>query len=277
MIIETDRGNNMDLSTFKDWLLINGYSQGSTQTFIDKVELFLNQSTELTQENLNSFFASKIDIWGGSTFNLFITALKHYAKFLKVTLEFPKYHRVDKKVKPYLTEEEINEILFKIPVIFDNSQKVKAIFLFMFSTGLRPREVVRLKREDFNFKDKTILIKHRKTHKDITVALSNELADMLPALFNLEEEKINAFNVTKDGLSYMFSRIKEMMGITIRFSPYSMRHCFAHDMLKKGVPLNSLQKGLGHSSINTTLGYLDVSEKEAIEEIRKRINKRKKK
>ena len=267
----------MDFKTFREWLLVNGFSQGSTQTFIAKVELFIKTYTELNQENLNSFFASKIEIWNGSTFNLFINSLKHYAKFLKVELEFPKYHKIDKRVKPYLTEKEVNDIIFKIPLIFDNPDKVKAIFLTMFSTGIRPKEVLQLKRADFNFKEKTIVIKNRKTHNDITVALSNELAVMLPAIFGKEEEKINAFNITKSGLQYIFTRIKEMMGITIQFSAYSMRHSFAHDMLKKGVSLNALKNGMGHTSTNTTLGYLDVSEKESIEEIRKRINKRRKK
>ena len=267
----------MDFKTFREWLLVNGFSQGSTQTFIAKVELFIKTYTELNQENLNSFFASKIEIWNGSTFNLFINSLKHYAKFLKVELEFPKYHKIDKRVKPYLTEKEVNDIIFKIPLIFDNPDKVKAIFLTMFSTGIRPKEVLQLKRADFNFKEKTIVIKNRKTHNDITVALSNELAVMLPAIFCKEEEKINAFNITKTGLQYIFTRIKEMMGITIQFSAYRMRHSFAHDMLKKGVSLNALKNGMGHASTNTTLGYLDVSEKESIEEIRKRINKRRKK
>ena len=277
MRIRTDRGNKMDLLEFQNWLLINGNSQASAETHCSKVASFFRQYEVFNQENLNSFLASKIDKWCGNSFNLSINAFNHYAKFLKVELEFPKYHRIDKKVKPYLTEKEVNDIVFKIPLIFENPDKVKAIFLVMFSTGIRPKEVVQLKREDFNFKDKTIVIKNRKTHNDITVALSNELAVMLPAIFSQQEEKINAFNITKDGLGYIFSRIKEMMGIEIPFSGYTMRHSFAHNMLKKGVSLNALKNGMGHASTNTTLGYLDVSEKESIEEIRKRINKRRKK
>ena len=267
----------MDLLEFQNWLLINGNSQASAETHCSKVASFFRQYEVFNQENLNSFLASKIDKWCGNSFNLSINAFNHYAKFLKVELEFPKYHKIDKKVKPYLTEKEVNDIIFKIPLIFDNPDKVKAIFLTMFSTGIRPKEVLQLKRADFNFKEKTIVIKNRKTHNDITVALSNELAVMLPAIFCKEEEKINAFNITKTGLQYIFTRIKEMMGITIQFSAYRMRHSFAHDMLKKGVSLNALKNGMGHTSINTTLGYLDVSEKESIEEIRKRINKRRKK
>jgi integrase len=266
----------MDFKTFREWLLVNGFSQGSTQTFIAKVELFIKTYTELNQENLNSFFASKIEIWNGSTFNLFINSLKNYAKFLKVELEFPKYHRVDKKVKPYLTEEEVNDIIFKIPLIFENPDKVKAIFLFMLSTGLRPKEVISVKRTDFNFETKTFVIKNTKTHKDKTIVLSNELVTMLPAIFAGEQEKINAFNITKEGLGYIFSRIKEMMGISIQFSPYSSRHYFAHLMLKKGLKINELQVAMNHKNVLTTLGYLNVCEDESNEAVRKILNRRKK-
>jgi integrase/recombinase XerD len=268
----------MDFTNFRNHCLVNGKSKGSTETFIAKVELFFKSYTELNQANLDAFFASKIDIWkSGSTHNLFLNSLKHYAKFLKVELDFPKYHKVKKNPKEYLTEEEVNNIIFKIPLIFENPNKVKAIFLLMFSSGLRPKEVRQLKREDFDFQEKIVTIKDRKTHDYIKVALSNELAIMLPAIFAGEEEKINAFNITKDGLKYIFTRIKEMMGITIPLSGYTMRHSFAHDMLKKGVTLNELKNGMGHSSIKTTLGYLEVSEKESLEAIRKRINKRRKK
>ena len=267
----------VDLSEFKTWLLINGNSNASAETHCTKIASFFRNYEIVNQQTLNAYIASKIGVWCGNSMNIFLNAIKHYSKFLNIEIEIPKYFKTEKKVKPYLTEKEVNDIIFKIPLIFDNPDKVMAIFLTMFSTGIRPKEVLQLKRADFNFKEKTIVIKNRKTHNDITVALSNELAVMLPAIFCKEEEKINAFNITKTGLQYIFTRIKEMMGITIQFSAYRMRHSFAHDMLKKGVSLNALKNGMGHTSINTTLGYLDVSEKESIEEIRKRINKRRKK
>ena len=267
----------MDFTAFKNHCLVNGKSKGSTETFIAKVELFFKTYTELTQENLNAFFASKIDIWNGSTFNLFINSLKHYAKFLKVELEFPKYHKIDKRVKPYLTEKEVNDIIFKIPLIFDNPDKVKAIFLFMLSTGLRPKEVISVKRTDFNFETKTFVIKNTKTHKDKTIVLSNELTTMLPAIFAGEQETTNAFNITKEGLSYIFTRIKEMMGISIQFSPYSSRHYFAHLMLKKGLKINELQVAMNHKNIITTMGYLRITEDESNDAVRNILNKKKRK
>jgi integrase/recombinase XerC len=267
----------MDLLPFQNYLLVNGNSQASTKSHVDKIAGFFRQYSEFTQENLNSFLASKLNVWCGNSFNININAIRHYAKFLKMEIEIPKYHKSEKRVKEYITDKEFYDIVAKIPLIFNNSDKTQAIAMLMFSTGLRPKEIISLKREDFNFETKTVCIKNTKTHKDKTVIVSDVLCKMLPAILNQEAEVLNAFNINHNHLTYIFQRINEMMGMKVKLTPYSIRHCFAHDMLKKGLDLNSLKVMMGHSSINTTLGYLDVTEKEAQDKVRKIINKRRKK
>ena len=191
----------MDFTTFKNHCLVNGFSQGSTQTFIAKVELFFKTYTELNQENLNAFFASKIDIWNGSTFNLFINSLKHYAKFLKVELEFPKYHRVNSKIKDYIDEKELDEILKYVPMIFENNWlKIQTMLNILFYTGIRPKEIKNLKRADINIEEKYLIIRDTKVKRDKIVVLSNKICQALPVVFAQEPEKINAFNLTDCGL-----------------------------------------------------------------------------
>jgi integrase len=267
----------MDLTAFKEWLLINGASQASVKTRCDKIALFFSQYEVFNQENLNAFLASKLNVWNGNSFNIFRNALYHYVKFLKVDIELPHSHKIHKRVKEYLTEQEVNEILPKLDLIFDDFGKSKAIFILLFTTGLRPKELLQLKREDFNFETKTLAIKDTKTYQDRNVALSDELCKMLPAIFNQEKEEINAFNIVKGQLEYIFTRINQSHILKIKLSPYSLRHSYAHNLIDMGINLRSLQSGMGHSNPLTTLGYLNVSEKQAQEEIRNLINKRRKK
>ena len=267
----------MDLQTFRDWLLVNGASQASADTHVVKVASYFSQYRELTQDNLNAYLASKLNVWEGSSFNLFINAINHYKKFLKLEIEVPSYHKTNKRVKDYLTESDLNDVYAKMPLIFDEPEKKQAIFLLLFATGLRPKEILKLKRENFNFTDKVVTIKNTKTHRDRNLAISEELCDLLPVIFNKEEEGENAFNLTRDSLRYIFRRINEVMPMKTKLYPYLMRRCFAHDLISKGIKLTSLQSGMGHTNPLTTLGYLTVSEQEAQDEIRKLINKRKKK
>jgi len=267
----------INLSEFKNWLLINGSAKASAETHCMKLASFFRQYETLTQENLNSFLATKIDLWTGNSFNLFINAINHYKKFLKIDIEIPKYHKTEKRIKEYLTEKDFYDIVSKIPLIFEKADKIQAIAILMFSTGLRPKEIIQLKREDFNFDEKIVKIKNTKVHRDKIVVLSNTLCNILPIIFNQEAEQENAFNIKYHHLSYIFQKINEVMGLKIKLTPYSMRHGFAHNMIKKGLDINSLQVIMGHNNPLTTLGYLNVTEKEAQDKVRKLINKRRKK
>jgi integrase len=266
----------IDLTQFKEWLLLNGASKASTETHYQKVKSYFKKYDLFTTENINSFFYSKLDLWNGNTFNIFLNALKHYAKFTKTNIEFPLWKKIEEKVMPYITEKEFTEILDKLPLIFeDNYLKIKVILFLMLETGCRPKEIKELKREDFDLENKNVVIKNTKTHSDRKLPLSDSLCKLLPDIFQQEAEIINAFNITKQGLGYIFIKINKCLNLKKKLTPYSMRRIYAHNMLKKGLPLSSLQIEMGHKNITTTLGYLKVNEEEANEEARKILNKRK--
>jgi len=264
----------IDVTEFKNWLLINGSAKESVETHCQKVKTYFRQYETLTQENLNSFFTSKLEKWNGSSFNVYINAIKHYSSFIKMELEFPRYRKIETKVMQYATEKEFDEILAKLPLLFNNYTKIRAMLILMLETGCRPKEIKQLKREDFNFKEKNIIIKKTKTFVERQPPISDFLCKLLQDAFQQEAEITNAFNLTPKGLSYIFRRINECMGLKKKLSPYSMRRIYAHNMIAKGLKLTSLQVGMGHKNITTTLGYLKVSDEEANEEIRKILNKK---
>ena len=43
-----------------------------------------------------------------------------------------------------------------------------------------------------------------------------------------------------------------------RISSYTLRHSYARHLLVNGIPINYLSRWLGHSSIQTTLIYLEL-------------------
>lgn len=266
----------IDLKPFKDWLLIQGSAQASAMTHCEKVAMYFRQYNELTQENLNSFLSTKLNTWNGSSFNLFLNAMKHFAKFSKLEIEFPPYRKVDTQIKEYITEKELDDILRQVPMIFTNAKKVEVILLILFELGLRPKELKNLKREHFDLEKKTVLITKTKVFRDRKLPLSDKVCTLLFDVFQQEAEELNAFNITEHGLGYIFRQIKSCLNLKKEFTPYVMRHSYAHSLTKQKINMNTLQMGMGHKNISTTLGYNRVSDEEASEEIRTLLNKRRK-
>lgn len=267
----------MDLIPFKNYLLINGSAQASAETHCSKVASFFRQYEVFNQENVNSFFASKVNVLSGNSFNIYINAFNHYAKFLKMEIEIPKYHRVDSRIKSYLEKKEFDDILIKVPLIFKNGLKVQVILELMYFTGLRPKEIINLKREDVNLQEKYLIIRDTKVKRDKKVVLSDSICHLLPMVFLQEPETINALNITKIGLGYIFRTISKQMGLKKRITPYTTRISYAHYMLKSGLKINELQLAMNHKNISTTLGYLKISEEESNDAVRKIINKKRRK
>lgn len=89
----------------------------------------------------------------------------------------------------------------------------------------------------------------------------------LRAYFKKYRPKVYLFNGRKKGLKISEGAIRHALenarkksGIKREVTMHVLRHCFATHSLEHGMYIKRLQLLLGHSSLNTTLIYLQVSE-----------------
>jgi integrase len=54
-----------------------------------------------------------------------------------------------------------------------------------------------------------------------------------------------------------FRRLAARAGIRRRFAPHQLRHAHALELAREGVPLNIIQRQLGHANLGTTGIYLE--------------------
>lgn len=153
----------------------------------------------------------------------------------------------------------INEEDFAKLIKYTRKDEHKLAFLLGFGSGMRVSEVIRLEKKDVNMRDKTIFIKQGKGHKDRIVpvpkGLKEKYLDLLP------------LKVGARALQIAFKRAAKASGL-LETKPeahfHSLRHGFASQAVKKGIPINHIRTLMGHSNISTTNVYLELNPKEAI-------------
>lgn len=257
----------MCLSNFKTYLSIN-LGKKSTSNYVNQMKGFFLQYAEFNQENINNYLASKVDKWSAGSYNAFFKAVKWYIAFSKIEVELPKAKKVERKPRAYLKENDIDNILKNVPVIFQDGRKVRLVLELLFKTGMRPSELYELKRKNVNIEESAITLVNTKTHLSRVVFITKDLANDIQNYFNAEPEKDNAFNLNNQSLSYYCRMIKQYMNLEI--NPYQWRHNFAHNYLKKsGNDIVALSQLLGHTNLSSTQVYCGINK----EELQERYNK----
>jgi len=61
-----------------------------------------------------------------------------------------------------------------------------------------------------------------------------------------------------------FRRVAAQAGVRRRFAPHQLRHAHAVELAREGVPLNVIQRQLGHANLGTTSIYLQGIDTEEI-------------
>ena len=146
-------------------------------------------------------------------------------------------------------------------------QRNNLILNFLFYTGIRVSELVNIKHGDYQ--DKSLKI-HGKGNKIRFIPLPIFLVKYFNSfcqdyLFTTKNsKKLNPIQVR----TMIYKKTKKA-GIDKQISPHTFRRSFATLSNSKGIKLTTIQKVLGHSSIETTTGYIHNSYEEIYQDYSK--------
>ena len=201
------------------------------------------------------------------TNKMYVAGLRYYWRHILDDEEFASkipYPKEHPSLPKLLSRQEL-------AILFDscNNDKHRVMFRLIYSAGLRRSELIHLKLHDIETKDgkMRIRINKGKGKKDRYTVLSTAVLEELRAYYKKYKPKVFLFNGQKKGYKYSEAAIQHAMknarkrsGITKEVTMHVLRHCFATHALEHGIHIKRLQELMGHSSLKTTLIYLQVSE-----------------
>lgn len=159
-----------------------------------------------------------------------------------------------KKLPVAIDEDEFYEL-----IKHTKSEHHKVAFLLGYGAGLRVSEVVKLEKRDIDFKEGKILIRQAKGSKDRVVpipkAFKPKHLEFIPIKCGVRALQIAFKNAIKK------ARLNETKP-NAHF--HSLRHGFATQCVKKGIPIHHIRTLMGHTNISTTNVYLEANPKEAL-------------
>src|SRR5713101_1406757 len=132
----------------------------------------------------------------------------------------------------------------------------------LFQTGARVSEFVNIKVEDFFFEETMLLIAKGKGGKSRYVPILPELTQELRT--HLGQRTTGYLFETNRHLPYSPRRIQQIVKATAakakikkRVYPHLLRHSVATTLLERGMPIEQIQKFLGHAKLETTQVYAE--------------------
>lgn len=170
--------------------------------------------------------------------------------------------KIPKRLPSVPSRDEVRVILSAV-----RSTKYRTMLIVAYGAGLRISEVRRLKAEDIDSERMVLHIRGAKRAKDRLVLLGPKLLDVLrrywaearprgPYLFPSSR---TGTPVSSDAVRKVLRVAMTEIGFKKKVTLHSLRHGFATHLLEDGTDVRVIQALLGHSSIQTTAHYTQVS------------------
>jgi integrase len=152
----------------------------------------------------------------------------------------------------FLSKDEIKRLMEELP------DSTKTVVLFALYTGLRKSEILNLKWNNIDFKNKMIIVDKTKTNERRIIPMNNAICKELQDISrNRNGDAI--FAQEKINLRKNFEAALKRADID-DFRFHDLRHTFASYLVMSGASLIAVQQLLGHKEIRMTMRYSHLSQ-----------------
>ncbi len=231
---------------------------------------------DIALKEINYNFVSYFETYLRSVHNCGINTTAKYLQQLKHIVTLAKNNgwlqadpfvnfriRFEKADRGYLLQGELERMMQK-KFSIKRLEQVRDIFVFSCFTGLAYVDVRNLRTEDIttSFDGKLWIIKKRQKTNIQSHILLLDIPKMILKKYEnkLDNEKLLPV-ITNQRINSYLKEIADVCGIEKNLTFHLARHTFATTVtLAKGVPMETVSKMLGHTSIRTTQIYARITD-----------------
>jgi site-specific recombinase XerD len=215
----------------------------------------------------------------GYTINTYMRSLRAFWSWLEeegIIEESPfcqfKIPRAPKKLIPTFSEEQVKALLAQVDTSSPTGLRNYTIILLLFDTMIRVSELTGCRMEDLNLEGRSLKV-WGKGSKERIVPFGRAVQKALwryTTLYRPEPllPRQDMLFLTADGRPMTKNRIEAIIKAYgkkarikgVRVSPHTFRHTGAVAFLRNGGDLFSLQRIMGHSSLEVLRGYVNLSQ-----------------
>ena len=267
--------NNDYLQMFLDAKKIEGCSERTLlyyrTTMVRFFELNHNPVRKITTDCIRKYLADyqKINNCSNATvdnirrnISSFFSWMEEEDHILKSPMHRIHKIKTKKQVKEVISDESIEKLRDSCSCPRD-----LAIIDLLYSTGIRVGELVNLNKSDINFEERECVVfgkgdKERRVYFDAKAKLHLQKYiearnDDNPALFVTLDAPHNRLKIS--GVEIRLRELGRKQNLE-RIHPHKFRRTMATRAIDKGMPIEQVQKILGHSQIDTTMQYAIVNQ-----------------
>ena len=175
-----------------------------------------------------------------------------------------------KDLRNYLKPDEIERILDEAGKT--GNERDYLLIRILWKTGLRVSELINLEPSWIDDEDKMITVLGKGNKMRRTPIDRDTLRNLRRYIKDKDINNNKIFNMTRQRVFQIIKETAKKAEIEKPekpIHPHTLRHSYAVNYLKKGGNLRNLQLNLGHSNLNTTAGYLQVTCQDQREEYEK--------
>ena len=267
--------NSEYLKMFLDAKKVEGCSERTLQYYRVTIERMIKYTSvpvrKITTEDMRYYLSEyqKLNNCGKvtvdnvrSNISSFFSWLEEENHILKSPMKRIHKIKTNQQVKDIITDEEIEKLRDGC-----SCNRDLAMVDLLYSTGIRVGELVNLNISDIDFEAREGVVfgkggKERKVYFDAKAKLHlqayiEERNDDNPALFVTLDSPHDRLKIS--GVEIRMRELGRSINL-MRIHPHKFRRTMATRAIDKGMPIEQVQRILGHSQIDTTMQYAMVNQ-----------------